>query len=185
MSWQVWVRAAVMAASVAVIAGVGGRALVRPAGGGPDAVRPVALSTAAPSVPSGASAGSIGWSPGRTAGASRTPAGADAARPGGTPLMVSLGVAGRAGHGRHARILLRVSLADGATGSPVPGVVTLWRVAGSGRWTAVLASRETSARGVVDLPVTQRSQTETYQVTTAPTWAHSSASSPALTVRRR
>ena len=128
MAWQLWVRGVVMSISAAVIMGVGGPALLRDARTATDPVSSVAL-TATSSPPAPEPAPSAHW------GTDARDDSAVGTRPPGvlSTLALTLVVAPK-GAGRTAPLVLRGTMLESATRTPVRASVTLWRQTRPGHW---------------------------------------------------
>ena len=166
-------RGTVVAASLAVIVAVGGRALLvdpKPVA----ATSQLAAVDASPS-PSAAAALVSVDSP---AAATSSPAAVE-------PTTITLQQVTRVDRApRRGHITLRGDLANALTREPVEGRLTLWRRTTQGRWKPVITDRPTSSAGLVLLDVVQSAGRSTYRLTVDADGAHAAATSPSVTVRR-
>jgi hypothetical protein len=170
-------RNGVMAASLAVIVLMGGRALVdepHPVSA-PLAPRSVPatqtfLNSTSPPVPEQDAVDVLGA---MTAGSQGTPIS--------TVLTLERVLQPQAQRGR---ITLRARLMTATTLEPVDGPVTLWRRTPSGRWKAIISDRATSASGLVLLQIQQAGARSVYRLTFAADGVHAASTSALVTVRR-
>jgi hypothetical protein len=175
--WQVWVRGAVMAGSIAVMAALGVPALVHARdarGSAADTVQPL-VATQRVSRASRTTSPSPQTAVISPVAAARGPVATALA------LQRVTAVMGRAKRGR---IVLRGELSDASTHAALQGQVTLWRWLSRTRWEAVLENRPTSADGEVLLEVDQAAARSVYRLTFARAVGHTAATSAPLTVRR-
>lgn len=192
-SWSQLARASVMSACLAVIAMVGGTAMLGNTSSVSDATTPRAVPHAmVQSVDvGGASNGTVAATSSSSGARSSaacstaTPTASAASAPTVTTTLELERVDAPAVVHDPKHLLLLGTLTEQVSGRPVTAPVTLWRKLRAGSWKKVLSHRMTSGEGIVLLDVDQSGAHAVYKLTFDAESGFGASASPELTVIRK